>query len=142
MSVFYMLFPFWEQRVGLEDSRWVSILRASTNFDTLAKQGIFFHPHAAWLNAGRFRGRSQALLWLHFRVCQSPRFVDERLTSGNGGCGYVPKPQHLMHLRLSPEDRPDPVKSLGRKGRRAVRARRQLTSSMVCMAANALTFQD
>mmetsp|Transcript_12551 Transcript_12551/g.29731 ORF Transcript_12551/g.29731 Transcript_12551/m.29731 type:complete len:682 (+) Transcript_12551:75-2120(+) len=48
------------------------------------QKSIFFHPHAAWLNAGRFRG--------------------------NGGCGYVPKPQHLMHLRLSPEDRPDPVK--------------------------------
>lgn len=30
---------------------------------------VFFHPHSAWLNAAKFRG--------------------------NGGCGFVPKPQHI-----------------------------------------------
>ncbi|CAE8638868.1 unnamed protein product [Polarella glacialis] len=37
------------------------------------QSSVLFHPHSAWLNAGKFRG--------------------------NGGCGYVQKPPHLLqHL--------------------------------------------
>lgn len=43
------------------------------------QKSIFFHPHAAWLNAGRFRG--------------------------NGGCGFVPKPSHMMS-----DEEPQPKK--------------------------------
>lgn len=43
------------------------------------QKSIFFHPHAAWLNAGRFRG--------------------------NGGCGFVAKPCHLLS-----HDPPQPKK--------------------------------
>eukprot|EP00930_Biecheleria_cincta_P031345 TRINITY_DN21762_c0_g1_i1.p1 TRINITY_DN21762_c0_g1~~TRINITY_DN21762_c0_g1_i1.p1 ORF type:complete len:687 (+),score=120.52 TRINITY_DN21762_c0_g1_i1:87-2147(+) len=44
---------------------------------------IFFHPHSAWLNAAKFRG--------------------------NGGCGFVPKPQHLTRNTRLGGGRPHPV---------------------------------
>ncbi|CAK8999356.1 Phosphoinositide phospholipase C 3 (Phosphoinositide phospholipase PLC3) (AtPLC1F) (AtPLC3) (PI-PLC3) [Durusdinium trenchii] len=45
------------------------------------QKSIFFHPHAAWLNAGKFRG--------------------------NGGCGFVQKPLHLLS-----DDPPKPKRLL------------------------------
>lgn len=44
---------------------------------------IFFHPHSAWLNAAKFRG--------------------------NGGCGFVPKPQHITWDARLGGGRPHPV---------------------------------
>lgn len=59
------------------------------------QKSIFFHPHAAWLNAGKFRG--------------------------NGGCGYIPKPSHLLGRHEKPEAHRLAVTVLGGDGWEAFR---------------------
>ncbi|CAE7216221.1 PLC4 [Symbiodinium natans] len=59
------------------------------------QKSVFFHPHAAWLNAGKFRG--------------------------NGGCGYIPKPPHLLGRSGRPEPHRLAVTVLGGDGWEAFR---------------------
>mmetsp|Transcript_14614 Transcript_14614/g.34675 ORF Transcript_14614/g.34675 Transcript_14614/m.34675 type:complete len:667 (+) Transcript_14614:77-2077(+) len=59
------------------------------------QKSIFFHPHATWLNAGRFRG--------------------------NGGCGFVPKPCYLLGRGDKPSPQRLAVTVLGGDGWEAFR---------------------